>query len=440
MRQVVAFASAAALAATVIGVVPEVMRLASKTHPTAGTDSYDASPTPAPTAAPGFTTIQAAVNAAPSGATVVVPPGTYRERVEITKPLTLLGYGATIEGTSTGQQSWFWVAANDVTIEGFRARNAGSDDPCAQGWGGLQVGGRLRGAVQRFTGRNLDLSDAGCDTVSIQGGGGHVIENSTIARGGQLCVSGSNGTNWRFTNVRITDCNVDHLDVGNNASAFKVTVMRGLLIEDSEIDSSWGRGIWTDSSVYDVVIRRNRIHHNHWNGIFLESTHGIQVYDNVVYENTRAAEARPWGFGGGITLASSDHADIHHNVVAWNGGGITAVSQSRTDDAPHVEQYIHDNEVVLPDRTYYGTAWVEDIQSATTTGNYKGILFAAASNNRGSGNRYWVPSGEGTFAWSTNYSSIAAYNGTPAEESGRYLTFAERNAILVGASIPTIPE
>jgi parallel beta-helix repeat protein len=369
-----------------------------------------------------------------------VPPGTYRERVEITKPLKLVGYGATLEGTSTGQQSWFWVAANDVTIEGFRARNAGQDEPCAQGWGGLQIGGKWKGAVHRFTGRDLDLSDAGCDTVSIQGGSGHVIEDSVIARGGQLCISGSNGSSWRFSRIRVTDCNVDHLDVGNNASAFKVTTLRGLLIEDSEFDSSWGRGIWTDSAMYDVVIRRNRIHHNHWNGIFLESTHGIQVYDNVVWENTRAPEARPWAWGGGITLSSSDHADVHDNVVAWNGAGITVVSQSRTDDAPHVEQYVHDNDIILPDRTYYGTAWVEDIQSGTTTGNYKGILFAAASNNRGSGNRYWVPSGEGTFAWSTNYSQIAAYNATPAEEAGRYLSLTERNTILSGAGIPTSPE
>ena len=38
-----------------------------------------------------YSTIQAAVNAAPSGATITVDPGTYTELVTVNKPLTLRG-------------------------------------------------------------------------------------------------------------------------------------------------------------------------------------------------------------------------------------------------------------------------------------------------------------------------------------------------------------
>src|ERR1700761_1126935 len=44
-----------------------------------------------------FNTIQSAVNAAPTGGTVVACPGTYHEQVVISKPLSLYGRHATID-------------------------------------------------------------------------------------------------------------------------------------------------------------------------------------------------------------------------------------------------------------------------------------------------------------------------------------------------------
>jgi parallel beta-helix repeat protein len=72
-----------------------------------------------------FHTIQAAVNAAPSGSTIKVAPGTYNEDVTISKSLTLLGGQALTRG-ETGpsiveyEATGFTVSsANKVTINGF---------------------------------------------------------------------------------------------------------------------------------------------------------------------------------------------------------------------------------------------------------------------------------------------------------------------------------
>ncbi|HSS10172.1 MAG TPA: hypothetical protein VLL25_09815, partial [Acidimicrobiales bacterium] len=46
-------------------------------------------------------TIQSAVDVAPSGATVVVCEGTYTEDVIVSKPLSLRGRDAVIQGTAT---------------------------------------------------------------------------------------------------------------------------------------------------------------------------------------------------------------------------------------------------------------------------------------------------------------------------------------------------
>ena len=72
-----------------------------------------------------FHTIQAAVNAAPSGSTIKVAPGTYNEDVTISKSLTLLG-GQAVSPGETGpsiveyEATGFTVSgANKVTINGF---------------------------------------------------------------------------------------------------------------------------------------------------------------------------------------------------------------------------------------------------------------------------------------------------------------------------------
>ncbi|MFB6101342.1 MAG: NosD domain-containing protein [Haloplanus sp.] len=69
-------------------------------------------------------TIQAAVDAAPPNTTVVVPPGTYAERVTIEKPLTLRGQGATLDGGGNG--TVIQVRADDVAVTGFTIRGVGN--------------------------------------------------------------------------------------------------------------------------------------------------------------------------------------------------------------------------------------------------------------------------------------------------------------------------
>jgi nitrous oxidase accessory protein NosD len=66
----------------------------------------------------GQSTIQAAVNAANSGDTIVVNEGTYQEMVSVNKPLTLIGKNAIIE---TPDLYGFVVSAK-VTISGFQIK------------------------------------------------------------------------------------------------------------------------------------------------------------------------------------------------------------------------------------------------------------------------------------------------------------------------------
>ena len=66
-----------------------------------------------------------AVAAAASGGTVVVCPGSYAEDVLVTKPLHLVGQGATID--ATGLENAIQVVSSDVSVRGFDLVNANGE-------------------------------------------------------------------------------------------------------------------------------------------------------------------------------------------------------------------------------------------------------------------------------------------------------------------------
>ncbi len=78
-------------------------------------------------------TIQSRIDAATAGDVIMVPSGTFTEHLSITKALTLKGANAGTMGSSTsrvtettidgnGTDAAFYVAANDVTIDGFKIK------------------------------------------------------------------------------------------------------------------------------------------------------------------------------------------------------------------------------------------------------------------------------------------------------------------------------
>jgi hypothetical protein len=382
--------------------------------------------------------LQALVDRAVTGATIVTPPTCrFRETVTIERPVTLIGTGATLDGGGVRRHG-FVVRADDVTIDGFEV--TGTTNPAQTG--AVQV----RDA-DRFTLRNTDIHHAGGACVSITGGTGHRILSSRLAYCDQEGFHLSRVRDTRVAHNRIHHNNPDEAHSSSwEAGGGKATRSVRLVFEENEVYANRGPGIWCDLECRNVTIRHNRVHHNEKAGIYVEISDGAVIHDNAAWEN--GWKKVSWGWGGGIVISSSRNIEVRNNVVAWNADGISVISQDRTSDSSYrpgrstwgvVDNvHVHHNDILLApqpsDRSdRFLLAWLQD---------WDGVLLDPESDNRGSANRYWRARAEpaARFAWGSAHRRLTDFATTPGESDGRYLRASELAAVLAESGVPRRPE
>src|SRR5690606_22541637 len=219
---------------------------------------------PANPSQPAPSSIQAMIDAAAPNATVRVPAGTYREKIYLTKPITLIGErGAVINGEN--RDRWIVGRAPNVTIEGFTFIN--SNQP--QYHGGLSNDGH-----DNWTVRNNVFQDAGNAAIAIKQGSGHLIENNEVARSGNVGIRLESVGSATIRGNRSYGNNTLNLDPGWEAAGMRLTGNYGgvhnLVIENNGIYENNGPGIWVDIDGDNVEIRNNRVHDNQRAGILYE--------------------------------------------------------------------------------------------------------------------------------------------------------------------------
>lgn len=295
-----------------------------------------------------FTRIQTAIDAANTGDTITVAPGTYSETLRIDKSITLDGAGkATISGD--GNNPTISVSnAETVTIQGFTITsrplsNSGNSGVCitdssqvtlerntiaGNGECGIWIWGDADVAI-----RNNAIEDNGDHGVRISGVSNVSLEDSRITHNGRFGISVWGNATVEIRNTVVSDNDDDGVYIGNDAEVFidhasitgngfygiGIVGNAKAKVQNTVISNSEDTGLYitTDST---VTLENNTIRGNDWHGISIRGTAVVEIRGNLIDENRR----------NGVTITESAKATIEGNTIISNGYcGIYAESSSR---------------------------------------------------------------------------------------------------------------
>ncbi len=224
--------------------------------------------------------------------------------------------GHTVEVTV--RTSWIQGKADDVTIRGLTMRHAAN--PAHLGAIRTSIDSTATNRRNRWAVENNYLYQTHGPIVSLLGGEGHKVIGNDLGWGGQFGVHGHDLKNTLVQRNEIHNNNTEEYWRAWSSGGLKIVHSDILTIENNHVHHNLAPGLWCDWDCNNTNIFKNRIHHNATQGILYELSHTGDIYDNVIYSN--GWDWHAWGWGGGITLASSDTTKVHNNVIAWNADGI----------------------------------------------------------------------------------------------------------------------
>ena len=286
-----------------------------------------------------YTSVQAAVDDAAAGGTVVVCRGSYTEAVVISQPLKLLGnHGAVIQGSSTADIT---ITSSHVAVEGLTVAGATGEGILAAG---SPEGGSIGHVLiehNRVVGNDLGGADSGyaeCAPVGeIPGDCGEGIHLMSVYHSvvSHNLVKGNSGGVLLTDEFGPTHHNViAHNIVTKNLSDCGITAPGH---NPNALDTS-GNPQPAVAGVYDNVISHNRITGNGTSGegagvLFANAQAGTASYDNLVTHNYIAGNGL-----SGVTLhahpvGSGEFEDLSGNRIVHNTIGKNNVNEGGDPDA-----------------------------------------------------------------------------------------------------------
>lgn len=244
--------------------------------------------------------------------------------------------------------------------------------------------------------------------TGIRMGDRWIVRRSRVDHNGQLGIAGGG------VGSLVEDSEWDHnktlgFSVGFAGGASKFFKTDGLILRRNFVHHNDGNGIWLDIDNIRYLVENNRVEDNYGQGIFVEISYAGKVIGNQVRRNGHQ-RGGTWLYGAGILIAHSPNVEVAGNVVEDNYNGIAGIQQNRGTGqyGPRILEnlWVHDNIV----RMSRGRSGVGD---GTGTGAY-------TRNNRFDRNSYTLGGTAKYFAWIGGTLSDADWRNAGQDKAGTF--------------------
>lgn len=164
----------------------------------------------------------------------------------------------------------------------------------------------------------LDSATIGVGVVSAD----VVLSKVSVMRAGLLGVHAGTADRLLVSSSRVDQNNAEHFNSAPVSGGMKVGRSRTVTVTNSSISDNLGPGYWSDVSVYDTRIINSNVEGNRATGVFLEISARGTVANNIIADNG----------GDGVKVNNTSRVAIYNNTVVRNGRALNLVQDARRPD------------------------------------------------------------------------------------------------------------
>jgi hypothetical protein len=235
------------------------------------------------------------------------------------------GHAVSASTLSTG----FTVTAPNTVLRGFGVRRYATSVPMM---------GTVRVFATGVTLENVVVSDNATQGISINGADG-TLRHVSALRNGLLGIHANYADGLKVISSVASNNNTQNFNMAPVSGGIKITKSRNLLVTDSVLESNRGPGVWLDISVYNVTFTGNDFLSNAGNGLVGEISDTLVIANNLVEGNG----------GNGVKLDNTGHVQIWNNTFTRNNRDLNITQDAR--DQFNLSDAGHDSRQKLPDPT-----------------------------------------------------------------------------------------
>jgi nitrous oxidase accessory protein len=276
--------------------------------------------------------LQARIDAAPRGSTVVIESGTYRGAVVIRGPLSLVARpGAVIDGEGTG--SVVTIEGDDVVFRGFTVRNSGHQ--VTEEAAGIKISGN-RHRIESNVVAEVYFG------IHIGGGGHSIVQDNVITPGESHGARPGHGISaWNLHDSQLVRNRISHARDGIYLSFTERMVVASNVVtncryglhsmysQDARFDNNEATGNLLGAALMmsdRLTLRGNRIQ-QHREG---SAAYGVLLKDigDLVAEDNQILANRVGIYAEAVPSNPARQAIFRRNVIAGNEVGMALQSNA----------------------------------------------------------------------------------------------------------------